>query len=209
MPKKSYDYDKKKRLMEQIHSLNKRCHIEIFKIIKSSSKYKGVTENSNGMHMKFNDLDVSTYQKLAKYVKEELKKKKKRQKKSESENDAFTCTPYAEEEFPNQRKMTSKLRYSNNERSILRRQRFEKNRNSDDIEYVKFSDSIDFDSNAKKSTEKDKDETDKINKDNEDNEDEKVLSDINSDEENVLAKDMPLKKTITVSKRGKSRRKKR
>ena len=196
MPKKTYDYDKKKRLMEQIHSLNKRCHIEIFKIIKSSSKFKGVTENSNGMHMRFNDLDTSTYQKLTKYVKEEIKKKKKKLK--DSEHDIFSSAKYAEDEFPNQKKMTSKLRYSNNERSILRRQRFESNNKSNDIEYVKFSDSVDFETNKKTEKSSEKDVIDE------------VVEDESSDDGNVLSKDMPLKKTLVISKqKKKSRRKKR
>jgi hypothetical protein len=209
MPKKTYDYSKKKRLMEQIHSLNKKCHIEIFKIIKSSSKYKGATENSNGMHMRFNDLDINTYQKLAKYVKVELKKKKKKQKLSESEHEIFTNTSYAEEEFPNQKKMTSKLRYSNNERSILRRQRFENNNKSDDIEYVKFSDSVDFETNKK--TKPNEKVSKKYSGVDETIEKYGVNSDkdSNSDNDNILSKDMPLKKTLIISKRKKTKRRKR
>jgi hypothetical protein len=65
-----YDIDMKKRLVERIASIReKKTLIMIWMIIKKNNPNISMTENSNGIFVKFNDLTNATYEQIDEYLK--------------------------------------------------------------------------------------------------------------------------------------------
>jgi hypothetical protein len=130
----SYSYEKKKRMAETISKLKKNDMREILKIIYEDNK--NITENQNGLFMLFNKLDNGTYCKIDNYLKSIKKKKYNTQSTSENKT-------YDENSSIEYDQLDPKLKYSNKEKNIIKRQRYDSQLNSENnsdsrIIYKKF-----------------------------------------------------------------------
>lgn len=119
-----YSYEKKKKLADRISKLKrKQDMVNILEIIYQDNK--DITENQNGLFMFFHNLDNSTYYKIENYLKTLVKKK------SEDTTSDKEYTSYEKSEFPDQETLSPKLKYSNKEKNIIKRQRYEDKLNSE------------------------------------------------------------------------------
>ena len=136
----TFTYEKKKKLAEKISKLKKKDDIvKIFEIIYEQDQ--SVTENQNGLFMIFNNLNDATYHKIDLYMKSITKKQSS--PASENTSDKKEFISYVQNEFPDQDHFNPKLKYSNKEKNIIKRQRYEKmitsEKDSDEnIVYKKF-----------------------------------------------------------------------
>ena len=144
----TYSHEKKKKLAEKISRQKKEDMVKIMEIIYESNK--NITENQNGVFLLFNKLDDATYHKLDLYLRSITKKKSSdgnvltsdnNTKSDKSEQKEFTS--YSKNDFPDQEKLNPKLKYSNRERNIIKRQRYDnhltsESNNGSGIVYQKF-----------------------------------------------------------------------
>jgi hypothetical protein len=110
----------KERLAEKISKItNKKDIISIFKIIyeNNTSIISNITENNNGLHMFFHNLSDITYEKLHKKIKSINKKRKYFIDSDSCNTDEYK--PYSNDEFPSQKGIKPKLKFSNKEKNIL------------------------------------------------------------------------------------------
>ncbi len=145
--KNKYSYKYKKKIADRINKIkNKKDFVKIFEIIQSdkSDKKNQITENNNGLFLLFHNLKDETYVEIEKYLKI-LNKKRRYYKDSVNSEDIASNTdlykPYAIDEFPSQKGISPKLKYSNKEKNIIKKKRYEMNINSennDDVIYCKF-----------------------------------------------------------------------
>jgi hypothetical protein len=108
---------------------NKKFCIDVAKTILEENKKCEYVDDHMGLHIHFSCLSQETYNKLAKLV----KKVKSTDKMSE---DYEGCEPYTYDDL-SQHDLGSKLRYSNHERNLLRRQHYQ--RFVDGNKYEKFN----------------------------------------------------------------------
>lgn len=120
----TFTYEKKKKLADKISKLKRKEDIvKIFEIIYEQDQ--NVTENQNGLFMIFNNLNDSTYNKIDLYLKSITKKQSSPVSETNtSEKKEFVS--YVKNEFPDQDHFNPKLKYSNKEKNIIKRQRYEK-----------------------------------------------------------------------------------
>lgn len=140
-----YTHQEKKRLAEKIGKIKKKEYlIKILKIIKKEKQ--GITSNDNGLLMYFHDLNDDTYDLISEVVEEyEVEHTEDNVDKIFIEKASYQ--PYATDEFPSQSKISPKLKYSNKEKNILKRRRYDNIHSSDNSDvYYK-----DFDINSTKS----------------------------------------------------------
>lgn len=141
---KEYTYEMKKKLAARISKLDKvkdKQHlIKIYEII--SGENPTITEKKNEVLMFFHKLNNETYNKLDNYIKQIRKKLKNDSSNTSTEKKEYK--PYAHDDFPDQEKLSPKLKYSNREKNIIKRQRYDETINSDNnnvvnkITYCKF-----------------------------------------------------------------------
>ena len=72
------------QLCEEINSMNNSEHIEILRIIRSSTNNISISENSNGCFINMDDIDSDTFQNIKRYV-DFYKKKEEELKQQEAE----------------------------------------------------------------------------------------------------------------------------
>ncbi len=116
-----YSHEKKKKLAERISKLKKKEDmVKILEIIYQDNK--DITENQNGLFMFFHNLNNVTYCKIEAYLKSSTIKKSSEVDETASEKE---YTPYDTNEFPDQDTLSPKLKYSNREKNIIKRQRYD------------------------------------------------------------------------------------
>ena len=124
-----YTTEDKEKLARKIGLIkNKEYLIKIGKIIMSDKKCQGFTSNNNGSFTYFHKLNDSTYAKIDKYL-NNIRRKKIDKTKSEtlSENtSALDYQPYSQEEYQPESEFTTKLKYSNKEKNIIKRKMYDK-----------------------------------------------------------------------------------
>jgi len=126
----TYSYEKKKRLAERISKLRKKEDmVKIFEIIYQDNK--NITENQNGLFMFFHTLNDSTYHKIDLFLRSSVKKKSPTDTTSESQSEQKEYSSYVKNEFPDQEKLNPKLKYSNKEKNLIKRQRYDDHLNSE------------------------------------------------------------------------------
>jgi len=139
-----YPYEKKKRLANKISKLKKKEDmIKILEIIYDDNK-QNVSENQNGIFMLFHKLNITTYQKINSYLKSINKN---------NSNCNTTCSDqcitsdssniYSTNDSFDHDKLNHKIRYSNKEKNIIKRQRYDdhitsENNDNAGIIYKKF-----------------------------------------------------------------------
>ena len=138
-----YTHDEKLKLAGKIKKIKKKEDMaRILNIIlEDNPKYM---ENKNGMFMFFHKLEPCTYAKIEK----ELRLINKKSKcytdsiNSESVSEKKEYVPYIQDEFPSQQGMSPKLKFSNREKSLIKRRRYDKHINVDvssDVLYTSFN----------------------------------------------------------------------
>ena len=138
-----YTHQMKKKLANKIKKIKKKEDIaKILNIILADNP--SYMENSNGLFMFFHQLNDSTYEKIDAELKS-INKKRKLFSESSINSDTFSekkeYTPYAKDEFPSQQGISPKLKFSNREKSLIKRRRYDKNINQDvdsEIVYTQF-----------------------------------------------------------------------
>jgi len=144
----TYSYEKKKRLADKISKLKrKEDMVKIFEIIYQDNK--NITENQNELFMFFKTLNDSTYHKIDLYLRSSVKKRSPTDTTSES------YSAYVKNEFPDQEKLNPKLKYSNREKNLIKRQRYDnhindEHNNENGVVYQNFDGNIMSDSESDK-----------------------------------------------------------
>lgn len=117
--KEHVDYDIIKKLAKRINRIKEKKHlIAIINIIKTINPSVSITENDNGMFIKFNTLIPATYIKLDNYIHKNLPKK------ISDESETITTSeyiPYSPDET-----ITSydKYKLSNREKTLIKKQKY-------------------------------------------------------------------------------------
>ena len=138
---KGYNYEKKKRLAEKISRIKKKKDlIKIFEIIYEENKQ--ISENNNGIFMFFHNLSEKAYQNVEQYLKNMKKRRTEARTESDlSEKTNTVCSP--KDDMTELENLSPKLRYSNREKNIIKRLRYDEtissnNENSDKEIYKQF-----------------------------------------------------------------------
>jgi|SaaInlStandDraft_3_1057020.scaffolds.fasta_scaffold14274_2 hypothetical protein len=123
---KKYSYNAKIRLRDRVECLPKKSQfIKVYNIITP----KSYTENNNGILIYFHNLSNETYRDLEIFLDDvddnDIESTERRYYK-----------PYAKDEFPQQEKLNPKLRYSNREKSLMRKHKYESTQEDERSEYV-------------------------------------------------------------------------
>ncbi len=140
---KKYTHEMKKKLANKIQKIKKKEDMK--KIVDIIMEDKpSYMENNNGVFMFFHKLNDNTYVKIEKELKRLNKAKNyyTESVNSEKASDKKEFTPYADDEFPSQRGISPKLKFSNREKSLIKRRRYDKNISLDvdsDVVYTNFS----------------------------------------------------------------------
>lgn len=121
-----YDYELKKNLAHRIEKIvDKSMYTAIINIIKTLNPDLVITENSNGLFIKFNDLANETYIKLDNYLHKNAPKKTPRIDPS-TISEFVSCSPADGEissiydETQSERCDTGKYRLSNKDKKVLK-----------------------------------------------------------------------------------------
>lgn len=136
---KKYSAKKKKKIAHKISKLTeKEDLVKIFEIIYEHDK--SVTENNNELFMYFHNLDDEVYDKIEIV----LKAVKERDKlKIDSETSSVEMyKPYVQDDLSMHNGLSPKLKYSNREKSLIKRRQYDHNINIDNEEsvvYTKFN----------------------------------------------------------------------
>jgi hypothetical protein len=122
MSDNTYSFDDKQKLVSKIQNLKKKKYFETIRdIILECNKNLDVTDNSNGLFLCFHNLSNDTYVKIDKFIK---KLNKISYTSENSENYSTEYVPYSQQEYPFEN--NAKLRYSNKEKSIIKRKIYDK-----------------------------------------------------------------------------------
>lgn len=119
---KKFSHKQKKLLAKRISELEKKNDVlKVCEIIKSdptlANSCEGITENSNGVFMYFQNLSDATYLGIEEYINNIIVPV------SSDENKNYI--PYAHDEYSLQPNMGLKLKYSNKEKNLLKRRRYD------------------------------------------------------------------------------------
>ena len=157
----TYSYEKKKRLAEKISKVKrKEDMVKIFEIIYQDNK--NITENQNGLFMFFHKLNDSTYHKIDLFLRSTTSKKKTLDGNNTTTSECRSentkeYTSYVKNDFPDQESLNPKLKYSNREKNLIKRQRYDEHLNSEHhsdggVVYKKFDVNVTSDSEQKTSS---------------------------------------------------------
>jgi hypothetical protein len=148
----SYSYEKRKRLADKISKIKRKEHlVKVLEIIYQDNK--DISENDNGLFLFFHKLNNGTYHKIDLFLRSISKKKTSDENISETTSDKKEFSSYIKNEFPDQEKLDPKLKYSNKEKNLIKRQRYTEHLNSEtnsdqNIVYQKFDACIMSDSDC-------------------------------------------------------------
>lgn len=130
-----YTHEKKKKLAERISKLKKNEHkIRVYEIIQEENKQ--VSSNENGIFMLFHNLSDETYDRLEKYLRQ-LRIKGKTDTMSDT-SEKLEYKPYSVDDFPSQEKLSPKYRYSNREKTLVRKRRYSEAISEENTAYTEF-----------------------------------------------------------------------
>lgn len=113
------DYDIIKKLAKRINRIKEKNHlIAIINIIKTMNPSVSITENENGMFIKFNTLTPQTYIKLDNYIHKNLPKK------LSDESETFTTSEYIPYSPDETNTSYDKYKLSNREKTLIKKQKY-------------------------------------------------------------------------------------
>jgi hypothetical protein len=139
---KKYSVSKKRQLVAKIGKIkDKKVLCEIYRIIQTHNNTNPKEVNKH-LFMFFHDLTEETYIKIGVY----LKKYKKDNKKVDiiKESDTIITTdeynPYTRDDIISQRNLSPKLKYSNKEKSLIKRRIYDNKltENTENVIYCKY-----------------------------------------------------------------------
>lgn len=140
---KIYTNTKKKKLIDKINKLQtKNEFIDIYNIIQKNKSIP-ITETKDTTALYFHNLDDDTYYEIDNYLKVNSKKNKKNNESIEtsiSTTDEYI--PYSNDDFAEQKDVNPKLKYSNKEKNLIKRKRYDQTLNKEngfDITYCEFN----------------------------------------------------------------------
>lgn len=137
-----YSLKKKKQLAKKIGKIkNKKILCEICYIIKKNNNVNS-NEVNRHLFMYFHNLSSKTYHEIEKYLDGHKLKKVKKTNSVVSEDD---FKPYSQDDLPSQKHLSPKLKYSNREKSLIKRRRYDDKLNEyteEDIVYCDFNSDI-------------------------------------------------------------------
>lgn len=126
-PKNAYTHEQRQKLADSIRKLRKKDHmIKIAEIIYEDNK--NITENTNGLFMFFHKLNDTTYYKIDMYLRTLARKKANTDSdinKSETDSEKNTLSKYHSQSDLYDDNNEAKLKYSNKERNLIKRHRYE------------------------------------------------------------------------------------
>jgi len=146
-----YDYSRKKRIADKISKIsNKEDQVSILEIINEENK--DITENKNGLFLYFDGLTDGAYQRIERKLRRINKKRKYSENSETKSTEKMEYVPYANDEFPSQNGISPKLKYSNKEKNLINRRRYDKNINANNngVIYTKFDINVLTDSDKSK-----------------------------------------------------------
>lgn len=124
-----YTHEDKKRLADKISTIKKKEYLfKILKIIKNEKQ--DITSNNNGLFMYFHNLSDKAYDDITEII-EEYDADNSDDYTDQIFIEKASYEPYATDEFPSQTTMSPKLKYSNKERNLLKRKRYDNRLSSD------------------------------------------------------------------------------
>lgn len=133
---KKYTKSKKEKLIENINKLQtKEQYIKLYEIIQKRKDHPS-KQIGNSTVMFFHDLDNETYYEIEMFLKENLKTTEKRSSEATDE-----YKPYSQDDFPDEKEMSPKLKYSNREKNLIKRKRYDQTLNEEngsDYVYCEF-----------------------------------------------------------------------
>lgn len=137
-----YTSERKNKLVKRINALKDiDDKTRVYEIIIENENVES-RETGGKIIMLFNKFTDSTYTKIDKFLKTVEKSKKIKP------DDVIQCDeykPYSDAEFPSDSKLAPKLKYSNKEKNLIKKKRFDKRlaeENGTDVEYQDFDLSI-------------------------------------------------------------------
>lgn len=139
--KTKYTNTMKEKLANQISNIrNPRILAKIFDIVYEENS--DITTNNNGVFMMFDKLNNETYERIDKIITHFNNRKKQSINSDSFSTDKMEYKPYTQEEFPSQKDISPKLKYSNKEKNYIKKKRYvntiNNNSSSYDIIYTKF-----------------------------------------------------------------------
>lgn len=119
-----YSHEDKKKQLYMIQKIrNKNKLKQVYLIIKKYNPSITVTENDNGIFLKFNDLNDDTYRELGELIKKYIKNKLLSE---QSETYKTIYTPYSQDDLLGSTKFAAKLKYSNKEKTLIKKKMYDR-----------------------------------------------------------------------------------
>jgi hypothetical protein len=120
---KSFSFDDLEKIVDKISKIKNINQLTIIRdIIINNNPNLLVTENTNGLFMHFDNLTTDTYVQLNTFFKKISKAKISKASNELLSSDSNTSQTVAEHQYTN----NSKLKYSNKERNIIKRNLYDK-----------------------------------------------------------------------------------
>ena len=114
-----HDYDSIKKIAKRINSIKEKQHlISIINIIKTMNPNLSITENENGMFIKFNSLSPQTYEKLDNYIHNKIPK---RQSDDSVPMSSSEYVPYSTDDICS---ISDNCKMSNREKTLIKKQKY-------------------------------------------------------------------------------------
>jgi hypothetical protein len=130
---KIYTHEMKKKIVNKIKKIKKKEDIgKILNIVLADNP--SYMENKNGLFMFFHKLEDSTYDKIEaemRNINTKIKYYTESSINSETASEKKEYKPYVKDEFPSQQGISPKLKFSNREKCLIKRRRYDKNINQD------------------------------------------------------------------------------
>lgn len=129
---KTFTFDDLEKLVDRISKLKTNDHRETIRdIIKKHNPDLNMTENKNGLWMHFDNLNNQTYVDIYAFLKKISKAKSVKVMTDVASSDSITAQTPDDQQYG----MTnSKLKYSNRERNIIKRNMYDKEINGNENE---------------------------------------------------------------------------
>lgn len=117
-------YDRIKKIAKQINKIKeKSLLVDLINIIKTMNPSIAITENDNGMFLKFNSLVPETYTKIETYLKKNLPKKS-------DDVESLTISEYIPYSPDDVDTTCEKYKLSNKEKTLIKKQKYSQNLSS-------------------------------------------------------------------------------
>ena len=129
MEVKNYLFEDLEILADGISKIKKKDNlIDIRDIVLNNNPNIAITENSNGIFFQFTDLNPNTYVQLEKYLEKSMEKNKKKNTDSISLTDSLSNSiSVTNGKTNNEFDKNHKLKYNNQEKSIIKRKIYDEN----------------------------------------------------------------------------------